>query len=104
MLLRMPDNLFEDVACSPRWFPTPSLSCEARVEHNPRQVERARLRLRGHYVITESFAAPFAKLAKGDRRCPPATDIRNLRMVIVHRHDLPLEERHQVGRMETVPH
>ena len=90
--------------CSPRRLPTPVLSCETRVEYNPGQVERAWFRLRGHHVIAESLAAPFAQLAKGDRRCPPATDVRDARVVIVHRHDLPLKERHEVGRVETVPH
>src|SRR5215470_5499745 len=104
MLFRMPGNLFEDVACSPRRFPTPGFFCATRIEYNPGQVERACFRLGSHHVISESLAAPFAQLAKGDRRCPPAGDVRDARVVIVYRHDLPLKERHQVGRVETVPH
>src|SRR5262249_4065610 len=104
MLLRMLDDFFEDVACSPRWFPTPGLGYEARVEYNPRQVERTRLRLRSYCVFAEPLAAPFTQLAKRDRRRPPAADVRDARVIIVHRQDLPLNERNQVGRMETVPH
>jgi hypothetical protein len=35
MLLRMRDDLFEDVTRSARWFPTPSFGHEGRVEHDP---------------------------------------------------------------------
>ena len=56
----MPGDLFEDVVCSPRWFPIPGLGCEARVEYNPGQVEQACFGLRGHRVLAESLAAPLA--------------------------------------------
>src|SRR6266403_1186505 len=84
------------------WPPIPDLFPEARVHHEPRDVERPRDRVACYLMRAEVRFAPFAQLRERHRVLRAAAKINGPRVIGIARLKLAFQQRQQIPRVNAI--
>src|SRR5438067_8282968 len=82
--------------------PAPGFFGEARIHHEPGNVERPGCGIAGYLMRSKARGAPLAELGERHRVTRPAAEIDDPRPVRTRHRELFFQERQQVPRMKTI--